>query len=182
MRVVQEYAITLTEGKNQNIKAIGEIGIDSDSTTEKYVFLKQLEIAKQSHLPVIVHTPKKNKKEITKSIIEILDTFKPIKAVIDHIDAQNFLVSYDSEYYLGFTMQTGKLNSHIATELINSYEINNRVILNSDVCDVNNEMGGIINLITHLHDKGFDEINIKKIVRENTIKLFKIRDLEPLNP
>ncbi len=181
IEIVKEYITSKDRDKNQNIKAIGEIGIDSDSSMEKEIYYKQLALAKDANLPVIIHTPKKNKKEITKSIIEILDTFKPIIAVIDHIDAQNFLVAHDSDYHLGFTMQTGKLTSQVAIELLKSYDIEDRVLLNSDVCDVNNEMGGIINLITALHDKGFNDHVIQKVICENAKKLFNITDSHNIN-
>lgn len=166
---------SLTNNENRrNIVAIGEIGLETNSETEKKVFERQLEIAKAEKLPVIVHTPRKDKKNITKLSIEIISSFMPLSVIIDHVNQENFLTAYDSEHYLGLTIQTNKLSSVAASELLHAYDIRNRVVLNSDVCDVNNEMGGIINLITRLYDNGADKMKIASILRENAKRIFNL--------
>jgi hypothetical protein len=174
MKIIEDR-INLQRKSNQNIVvALGEIGLETGNEIETNIFQLQLELASELKLPVIVHTPKINKKEITMKEIEILESFTEIKCVLEHITQENFLIAEDSNYILGFTMQNNKLNSKVAAELLKEFDIHKRVVLNSDVSDMNNEMGGIINLITHLYDRGFEPQFIDRLRYLNAKEFFKI--------
>ena len=58
--------------ENKQIVAIGEIGLEDLSDIEIETFKKQLDIADKTNSKVIIHTPRKNKKE---GAIDILDNY-----------------------------------------------------------------------------------------------------------
>lgn len=59
--------------KKKHVIAIGEIGINAIRDIEKEVFIKQLHFADENNYNVIVHTPRTDKKKVTKTTIELLD-------------------------------------------------------------------------------------------------------------
>ena len=50
--------------ENKQIIAIGEIGLEDLTDREIAIFKKQLDIGEETKTKVIVHTPRKNKKEV----------------------------------------------------------------------------------------------------------------------
>ena len=54
--------------ENKQIIAIGEIGLEDLTDSEIAIFKKQLDIGEETKTKVIVHTPRKNKKEVLKVI------------------------------------------------------------------------------------------------------------------
>ena len=59
--------------ENKNVVAIGEIGLENGTKQEKEVFIKQLKLAQDLNIKVIVHTPRTNKKEITELTATIIE-------------------------------------------------------------------------------------------------------------
>ncbi|WP_405293342.1 TatD family hydrolase, partial [Methanobrevibacter sp.] len=71
------------------IVAIGEIGLEDLTDEEIDIFKRQLNIADELNSKVIIHTPRKNKKEVLKEILDILPQhLDENQAVIDHINPQ----------------------------------------------------------------------------------------------
>ncbi|MBR5128242.1 MAG: TatD family hydrolase [Roseburia sp.] len=74
-------------------KVIGEIGLDNvwcnvDMETQRKVFLKQLELARDSQKPVILHT-----KGMEKEILEIIREF-PNRYLVHWYSCENYLEEY----------------------------------------------------------------------------------------
>ncbi|PJC45644.1 hypothetical protein CO037_00470 [Candidatus Pacearchaeota archaeon CG_4_9_14_0_2_um_filter_30_8] len=73
----------------ESITAIGEIGLDLHHTKENFeiqkaVFIKELELAKQLEIPVIIHSRKAEKE-----VLEILESFPKVKVLL-HCFSGNF--------------------------------------------------------------------------------------------
>ncbi|MBR5954843.1 MAG: TatD family hydrolase, partial [Methanobrevibacter sp.] len=70
--------------ENREIVAIGEIGLEDLTENEYRIFKAQLDIAEETKMPVIIHTPRKNKAEVIDEILDILPQhISPEYAVID---------------------------------------------------------------------------------------------------
>lgn len=116
------------------VVCLGEIGLEKGSKEEVEVLEKQLDIAINRNLPVILHTPGKNKRDMTRKLIEILDSVTLRKPVIDHVTLENIDLVLNTEYYIGLTVQLGKLSLEDFLQIIHKYGDNsNRFILNSDL-------------------------------------------------
>ena len=73
--------------ESHQIIAIGEIGLEDLTDNEIDIFKRQLDIANETNSKVIIHTPRKNKKEVLKVILDILPQhINENQAVIDHIN------------------------------------------------------------------------------------------------
>ena len=69
----------------KQIIAIGEIGLEDLTDNEIDIFKRQLDIADETKSKVIVHTPRKNKSEVLKVILDIIPQhIDENQAVIDH--------------------------------------------------------------------------------------------------
>ena len=70
----------------KNVVAIGEIGLETGSELELEVFTKQLKLAQDLNMKVIVHTPRTNKKEVTEITASLIEDNIDTKLVqLDHV-------------------------------------------------------------------------------------------------
>jgi hypothetical protein len=72
--------------EKEGVLAVGEIGFDDMTSVEERVFATQLELAKKHSLPVLIHTPHRDKKRGTERSIALLRDvgFPDHLALIDH--------------------------------------------------------------------------------------------------
>ena len=61
--------------KDKKATAIGEIGMESGGAFEVNMLQRQVELSIKYRLPIIVHTPRKNKAAMTREIFNILLSF-----------------------------------------------------------------------------------------------------------
>lgn len=118
---------------NNEIVAIGEIGLEKLTENEINIFKKQLEIGDETNTPVIVHTPRINKEKVLKEIIKIVPNhIDPKLAVIDHINPDVIDKVIDSECMIGLTVQPEKMEKEDAIAILDQYGFD-KFLLNSDV-------------------------------------------------
>lgn len=159
---------------NNQIVAIGEIGLDENTELERIAFKKQLELANDKKAKVIVHTPRKNKKEILKDIKEIiLETIDPKLVVIDHINQDTIEDVIDEEFTIGLTVQPHKLSPQDASNILKEYGFN-KFLLNSDISNKPSNILSVPNTIKELKNNDFSKKDIDKVAFKNAQKFFNI--------
>jgi len=90
----------------EGVVAVGEIGYDDQSDTEDKYFRLQLELAKDFDLPVMVHTPHRDKKNGTIRSMDVIEEhgIPPHMVVIDHNNEETVKAVLDRGYWTGFTI------------------------------------------------------------------------------
>jgi len=159
---------------NNDIIAIGEIGLENLTSEEFDIFKKQLEIADERKSKVIVHTPRKNKQEVlrkTKSII--LETIDPKLVVIDHINSSVVEDVIEEDFTLGLTVQPQKMEIKEAIAILEEYGFG-KFLLNSDMSYKPSDPLSVPKTIQRLKKLGFDSKKIDKIAFENAKSFFNI--------
>ena len=70
----------------EGVVAVGEIGYDDQTPLEDKYFREQLELAREMDMPVMVHTPHRDKKAGTSRSMDVCEEhgLAPSKVVIDH--------------------------------------------------------------------------------------------------
>ena len=70
----------------EGVVAIGEIGYDEQTALEDKYLRAQIELAKEFELPIMIHTPHRDKKRGTLRTMDVLEEhgFDPARCVIDH--------------------------------------------------------------------------------------------------
>ncbi len=160
--------------ENNEIIAIGEIGLEDLTDSEYEIFKQQLIIADETNTKVIIHTPRKNKKEVLAEIKEVVnDNINPKLVVIDHINKNVIEEVIDDEYTLGLTVQPQKMEVSEAIEILDKYGFDN-FLLNSDMSNKPSDPLSVPKTIRQLKKLGYKKSEINKISCENAIKFFNL--------
>lgn len=93
----------------EGVVAVGEIGYDDQTPTEDKFFRKQLELAKEVGLPVLIHTPHRNKKQGTYRSMDVIEEhgIAPHMVIIDHNNEETYREVLDRGYWCAFTIYPG---------------------------------------------------------------------------
>jgi predicted metal-dependent TIM-barrel fold hydrolase len=88
------------------VVAVGEVGYDSMTPEEDDAFARQLQLAKQHDLPVLVHTPHRDKAAGTKRTLDVVreSGLPPGRVVVDHLNEVTVGVVADSGCWMGFSI------------------------------------------------------------------------------
>ncbi|WP_010180827.1 TatD family hydrolase [Aquimarina agarilytica] len=117
----------------EGVVAIGEIGYDDQTKAEDKYFREQIELAKQLKLPIMVHTPHRDKKNGT---IRSMDVIKehgvsPSMVVIDHNNEETVKAVLDRGYWTAFTIYPNtKMGNKRMVEIVKQYG-SERIIVDS---------------------------------------------------
>ena len=160
--------------ENDQIVAIGEIGLEDLTDDEISIFKRQLDIADETNSKVIIHTPRKNKKEVLKEILEIVPQHLDEKqAVIDHINPNVIADAVSSDCMLGLTVQPQKMEKKDAISILEEYGFD-RFLLNSDISNKPSDPLSVPKTIRELVKLGYEKEDIEKISHGNAQKFFNI--------
>ncbi len=88
------------------VVAVGEIGFDLITPQEEEIFTKQLQMAKDHNMPVIIHSPHQNKLEGIKRILPIVKELNlPIeKVLVDHNTEETIKLTLEAGVWAGLTV------------------------------------------------------------------------------
>ncbi|WP_328995633.1 TatD family hydrolase [Kribbella sp. NBC_01245] len=88
------------------VVAVGEVGYDSMTPAEDEVFAAQLELAKRFELPVLVHTPHRDKAVGTTRTLAVVreSGLDPAMVLVDHLNEVTVKEVADSGCWLGFSI------------------------------------------------------------------------------
>lgn len=168
---------------NDKVVAIGEIGLDNTKSNfyiQKKYLIKQIIIANELHLPVIIHSNNSNK-----FVIEIFEKYvKPQYGCVFHcfqpnLDDLKYLI--DNGYYISFagriTYKTAKKSIEVAKIVPNDLflvETDSPYISPEPLKGEINKSSNIKYIIEKIAEiKGMSCKDIENITTNNTKRLFK---------
>lgn len=158
------------------VVAIGEVGLENASDVEEKILEKQVDLAVEKDMPVIAHTPKKNKTEIAERILKIVEVkgIEPTKIMIDHATKDLVERLMDTDVYIGLTIQPpSKLTHKQAAEIIKEYG-SSKFILNSDISSIPSDPLAIPRSVIEMRKMGIPKKDIQRACYENASNLFDI--------
>ncbi len=118
MEILPRFAL------KEGVVAIGEIGYDEQTELEDRYFRQQLELAKELSLPVMVHTPHRDKKRGTLRTMDVLAEhgFDPGRCVIDHNNEETIEDVLARGYWVAFSIYPEtKMGNERMTEIVRRY-------------------------------------------------------------
>ena len=168
------HEIVLENIERFDFVAFGEIGLETANELEVEVFTKQLELAKDMDKPCIIHTPKKNKLEITRKILKILRDvgFPEDLAIIDHATKETVGEIISSGYYAGLTVQIGKLKPEEVVEIVEEHGFD-RFVINSDTGFDRANKIATVEAVKELLNR-FDSKDVEALAYKNALKIFQM--------
>jgi hypothetical protein len=108
----------------EGVVAIGEIGYDDQTKAEDKYFRLQIELAKEAKLPIMIHTPHRDKKRGTTRSMDVLEEMKaePYMSVIDHNNEETVKEVLDRGFWAAFTIYPHtKMGNERMVEVLKQY-------------------------------------------------------------
>jgi hypothetical protein len=117
----------------EGVVAVGEIGYDDQTEAEDRIFKKQLELARELEMPVMIHTPHRDKKRGTYRSMDAIEEVgvDPGVVVIDHNNEETVAEVLNRGYWAAFTIYPGtKMGNKRMVEIVREYG-KERIIVDS---------------------------------------------------
>jgi len=130
MELIPRFAL------KEGVVAIGEIGYDEQTALEDKYFRLQLELAKELDLPVMIHTPHRDKKRGTSRSMDVCleHGLAPSKVVIDHNNEETVQEVLDRGFWAAFSIYPStKMGNQRMVEILRQH--GGRQIIVDSACD-----------------------------------------------
>ena len=130
MEILPRFAV------KEGVVAIGEIGYDEQTEPEDRYFRRQLDLAKELDLPVMIHTPHRDKKRGTLRSMDVCTEhgLDPGKVVIDHNNEETVTEVLDRGFWAAFSIYPStKMGNARMVEILRRFGAT-RIIVDS-ACD-----------------------------------------------
>ncbi|WP_231464022.1 TatD family hydrolase [Pedobacter sp. Leaf132] len=117
----------------EGVVGIGEIGFDDQTAAEEKYYRLQLELAKESGLPVQVHTPHRDKKKGTQRSMDIAleHGLSPEQIIIDHNNEETVKEVLERGFYAAFTIYPfTKMGNERMVDIVKQYG-SSKIMVNS---------------------------------------------------
>jgi predicted metal-dependent TIM-barrel fold hydrolase len=120
----------------EGVVAIGEIGYDEQTALEDKYYRLQLELAKELSLPVMIHTPHRDKKSGTSRSMDVCveHGLDPRMVIVDHNNEETVREVLDRGFWAAFSIYPStKMGNARMVEILRQYGAK-RIIVDS-ACD-----------------------------------------------
>ncbi len=159
----------------ESVLGIGEIGFDDMTADEEKYLRLQLELAKEHSLPVIVHTPHRNKKKGTERSIAIMKEVgnQEELVVIDHNTEETLpIVLEQTNCWAGHTIypQT-KMSRNRMVGLVQKYGVE-RILINSSADWGVSDPLNSIKTIQLMREASISEKQIETLFWDNPVQFY----------
>jgi predicted metal-dependent TIM-barrel fold hydrolase len=161
--------------KEHQAIAVGEIGLEALDPRQENVLAGQLEVARDCRLPAVIHTPRQNKAEVTKRIIEIVQEsgLPPEAVLLDHLNDAVLPLCLDTGYWLGLSVHPAKLTPAQVANIVRD-NVDAKLVLSTDMGANPSFLFGIPASISAMQDIGLNETTINAVVKENTLSFLGV--------
>jgi predicted metal-dependent TIM-barrel fold hydrolase len=108
----------------EGVVAIGEIGYDEQTALEDKYFRLQLDLARDLDLPVMIHTPHRDKKRGASRSMDVILEHKvdPSRVVIDHVNEETIGEVKDRGFWAAFSIYPhSKMTAERMVSLVKTY-------------------------------------------------------------
>jgi hypothetical protein len=182
MELIPRFAL------KEGVVAIGEIGYDEQSALEDKYYRLQLELAKKLDLPVMIHTPHRDKKRGTSRSMDVCDEhgLDPKKVVVDHNNEETVKETLERGYWAAFSIYPStKMGNARMVEILRQYGAQ-QVIVDS-ACDWGiSEPLGVAKTAKLALQQGISEADVRLACYQNALDAYgqsgQMREEDWLNP
>jgi predicted metal-dependent TIM-barrel fold hydrolase len=172
----------------EGVVAVGEIGYDDQTDAEDRFFREQLELAKEAELPVMIHTPHRNKKQGTSRSMDVCieQGLEPGMVVVDHNNEETVQEVLDRGFWAAFTIYPKtKMGNERMVEIVKKYG-SKRIIVDSAADWGVSDPLAVPKTVNLMREKGIPESQIEDVVYNNALAAYgqsgQIKEEDWLNP
>lgn len=159
--------------------AVGEIGYNLITPGEEQVFQRQLDIAKERNMLVMIHTPhdtpQVSKKKGVERTIEVLEelNYDHDRIIIDHNTEDTMALSRKADVWAGMTVYPySKLNPVRAIDILKKWGIEKTMVNSSADWGVS-DPATLPKIAGHMRENGFSSKQIERLLFENPLNFYK---------
>jgi predicted metal-dependent TIM-barrel fold hydrolase len=108
----------------EGVVAIGEIGYDEQTALEEKYFRAQLDLARELDLPVMIHTPHRDKKRGASRSMDVIieHGLSPSRVVIDHVNEETVREVKERGFWAAFSIYPhSKMTAERIIEIVRQY-------------------------------------------------------------
>jgi predicted metal-dependent TIM-barrel fold hydrolase len=156
------------------VVAIGEIGFDDQTDDEDHVFASQVQLAKTLNIPVLIHTPHRDKKRGTERSIAVVKNsgIDESLVIIDHNNEETLPLVLATGCWAGHTIYPKtKMDEERMATLVQQYGTE-RIIINSAADWGISDPLKVPKTIAVMRARGVSDDMIQKIVWDNPVAFF----------
>jgi len=170
---------------------VGEIGFNNNSKEEEYAFERQLSIANERKVPVIVHLPHFEKIVGVKRTIDIIknEGIPEELVVIDHNTEECMSYARETGCYTGMTVYPiSKLTPQRVSDLVKEFGSERMIINGSADWGISDPLS-LVKVVDYMKKDGHTEETVKSILFDNPNAFYSSNpkwkprlDLIPIDP
>src|SRR5262245_7550398 len=172
----------------EGVVAIGEIGYDEQTALEDKYFRIQLDLARELRLPVMIHTPHRDKKKGTTRSMDVCEEhgLDPSKVVVDHNNEETVVEVLQRGFWAGFSIYPStKMGNARMVEILKRYG-SERIIVDS-ACDWGiSDPLGVPKTAWLALESGVPEVDIHRACYANALAAYgqsgQMKEEDWLNP
>ena len=157
------------------VVAVGEIGFDDQTDAEEACLVKQIALAAEFGLPILIHTPHRDKKRGTERTIDVVRRagFPEERVLIDHNNEETLPIVLATKCWAGHTIYPNtKMDEQRMAALVKKYG-SDRIIVNSAADWGISDPLKVPKTIEVMRQQGIDEATIQRIVWDNPVAFFE---------
>lgn len=156
--------------------ALGEIGFNNITENEEHALVRQLRLAEERKMPVVLHLPHFNKLKGIKRVLEIIagEGLTRERIDIDHNVEETIALALESGCYAGMTVYPySKLSPERVSAMIREHG-HERVIVNGSADWGISDPLSLIKVIERLRADGFGEEVIEQITYHTPMAFYSV--------
>jgi uncharacterized protein len=156
------------------VVAVGEVGFDSGTPEEEKTFIRQLELAGEHDLPVLVHTPHRDKVAGTSRTLDLVETvgLPPERVLVDHLNETTVDMVGDSGCWMGFSIYPDtKMDEHRMVRILSEHGLE-RIVVNSAADWGRSDPLKTIKTGEAMLASGFDADDVDRLLWSNPVEFF----------
>ncbi|MBI4878611.1 MAG: TatD family hydrolase [Planctomycetes bacterium] len=160
--------------EKNGVVCVGEIGLDDQTRTEEQFLIAQLELAAQHGLPVLIHTPHRDKKKGFERIIALLSDldYDMRMVLLDHGNEETIKLTRDLGCMSGFSIYPfTKMDEARMTAIVLEYGVE-RLIVNSAADWGVSDPLLVPKTVVKMRQAGVSEEDIETLVWRNPVGFF----------
>jgi len=160
--------------QKDTVVAVGEIGYDDQTPEEDRFFAAQMEMAMDCELPVLIHTPHRDKVKGTARTIALIREvgINEEMVIIDHLNEQTLPMVLETGCWRGHSIYPDtKMSEERMVDLLKQYGTE-KMVVNSAADWGRSDPLKVPKTGAEMLKSGFSEADVEKVLFENPINFF----------
>lgn len=158
----------------EGVVAMGELGYDEQTPAEDRALRAQIELAKEFDLPIMIHTPHRDKRAGTLRTMDVLKEhgFDPARCVIDHNNEETIQEVRDRGFWCAFSIYPNtKMGSARMSAIVEKFGPDGLIV--DSACDwgVSDPLA-VAKTARLMAERGVAGDAIRKVVYDNVLAVY----------